>query len=146
MALEDSITAYIAESNMEALMAKHHLEAAGIEAHVSEDNSIAGTLIAGRMSNFHKPEVWVSRADSQRAAELLAEFEEQKRARDPKRVEDEPKTAEANCERCEKPSTFAGSLNGTIQNCPHCGAFVDVGEYEWPEDFDVGEMTDETAG
>ena len=32
---------------------------------------------------------------------------------------------------------FAGSLKGTVQDCSHCGSYVDVGDIDWP--YDVGE-------
>ena len=54
----------------------------------------------------------------------------------------EPQTIETLCEDCRQSSTFAGSLDGTVQNCPHCSSFVDVGEFEW-EAEDESDESDE---
>ena len=32
----------------------------------------------------------------------------------------------ANCEDCGKPTTFPASKQGSVQTCPHCGAYLDV--------------------
>jgi len=53
--------------------------------------------------------------------------------------ENETKTIEFHCEDCQQPLTFAGSLNGTVQECPECGSYIDVLEFERPDDDDLGE-------
>ena len=43
----------------------------------------------------------------------------------------------ATCESCGEVNTFEGRFRGTVQDCPKCGQFMDVGgkeeEFEWPE-------------
>lgn len=33
---------------------------------------------------------------------------------------------EVTCEECEQSITFPASAHGSVQDCPHCGAYVDV--------------------
>lgn len=134
MPLSDPIAAYNAQSNTDAHLVQQFLESQGIESSVAEDNSLVGQWTFGLLPEIHKPQVWVSREDAERVGELLTLFEERRRLRN---VVDPPAgTApiEVRCEACGRTTTFAGNLQGSVQDCPHCGAFVDVGEVDWPEE------------
>jgi hypothetical protein len=53
---------------------------------------------------------------------------------------------EAVCEECGKVATFPTAQRGSVQECPHCRAFIDVGEeelFEEPEGGEPGESVDE---
>jgi hypothetical protein len=90
-------------------------------------------------------EVWVQ--DASRAEEAIHLLkEEQQRlmaARRAERTEDLG-PVEMECEDCGRALTFPGAERGTVQNCVHCGAYLDVpgpdddpdGEEEW----NVGEQ------
>ena len=134
MPLTDLIPAYNAESNMAAILVQRFLESHGIEAFAVEDNSLVGHWVGGNLPEIHKPQVWINRADTKRVAELLTEYEHRKIASDLERKASEPKTISIDCEDCGKTSDFAGSLKGTVQDCPHCGSYVDVGDIDWPYD------------
>jgi hypothetical protein len=136
MNLQDPIAAYTAKGNMDAKMAQQFLESRGIEAFAVEDHSIVGHFAFGSLPEIHKPQVWINGCDAEQAGLALAEFEQLRIDRDAERKANEPQTIEAHCEDCGKSSTFAGSLDGTVQNCPHCSSFVDVGEFEWEEESD----------
>ncbi len=144
MKLTDPIAAYNAQSNTEAQLVQRFLESKGVQACATEDNSLVGHWMFGNLPEIHKPQVWVSRADAERAGQLLSEYERLRADRDGDRKADEPKTIEVTCEECDRPSTFAGALDGTVQECSHCGAYVDVGEFRWPEEGDFGD--DEEQG
>jgi hypothetical protein len=131
MNLIDPIAAFTAKNNMEAMMAQQFLESRGIEAFVVEDHSIGGQFALGSLPEIHKPQVWINGCDLEPAGEALAEFERLKTARDVERTTNEPQSIDVVCEDCGQSSTFAGSLDGTVQKCPHCRSFVDVGEFEW---------------
>jgi len=146
MELKDPIVAYNAENNMDALMAQRFLESEGIQAFAAEDTSLVGHWMFGNLPEIHKPQVWVNRSDAARAGQLLAQYERRRIERDAKRVADEPKTIEAHCEDCGKPSTHAGSLKGTVQECSHCGSYIDVGQFEWPHDDDLGDSEENEGG
>lgn len=141
MPLVDPISAYNASSNLEAMLVQQFLESEGVPAFVTEDNSLVGYWMFGILPEIHKPQVWVSRRDAERAAQLLVEYERLQFERDAERKMNEPKSFTVQCEDCGKMSSFAGSLQGTVQICPQCGAYVDVGDFDWPgEDQDeVGE-------
>lgn len=134
MSLKDPIAAYNAESNMEAILVQRFLESEGVEAFATEDNSLVGHWMFGNLPEIHKPQVWINRSDTERVAQLLTEYEHRKIERDAERKAHEPKTIVVDCEDCGEASTFAGSLNGTVQDCPRCGSYVDVGDMEWPYD------------
>ena len=145
MNLKDPIAAYNAESNMEAILLQRFLESEGIQAFATEDNSLVGHWIFGNLPEIHKPQVWISRKDSEKVAQLLTEYERRKLARDSDRQANEPQTVIVNCEDCGKESRFAVSLIGTIQDCSHCGSYVDVGEVDWPFWEEADEPEDESA-
>ena len=134
MALKNPISAYNAESNNEALLVQRHLESHGIEAFVIEDNSLVGSWMFGMLPEIHTPQVWIDRANVDRAAQLLSEYERHKLERDATRQSDKSTTIAVTCEDCGKSCTFASSLKGTVQDCPHCGSYVDVGDIDWPYD------------
>jgi hypothetical protein len=136
MDLKDPYPAYDADSNIEAMLVQRFLEERGIDAYAFEDGALMGHL--GYGIHAERPQVWVSRDDEQRVADLLAEYEQHKAERAARRQALESQTIDAICEACGQTSTFEGSLNGTTQHCTHCGGYVDVGEFDWPYDEDFG--------
>ncbi len=46
-----------------------------------------------------------------------------------------PQDMAVNCEACGQTSIFPGELQGTVQVCPHCGAYMDIpggeDEFDW---------------
>lgn len=141
MELKEPLKVYVAQTNVEAHLIVEMLRNRGLAAFVEEDQSGVGLWFGGTISQFHRPNIWVERAAANEAAELIARFETEKRAR----AEPEPSRShiEVPCEECGTISLFADTLNGTTQECPHCGKYVDVGQFEWDED--VGEPEDESA-
>ena len=77
MGLRDPVAVYNAANNLEAHLVQQALDAADIEAFVIEDVSQVGAWVGGLMPEIHKPQVWVERADIQRAKPVLegADFE-----------------------------------------------------------------------
>ena len=134
MALTDPIPAYNAENNVEAAIVQRLLESHGIEAYAAEDNSLVGHWLFGNLPEIHKPQVWISRADTERVAELLIEYERHRMETDASRTAGQPTTITVHCEDCGKASQFAESLKGSVQECSHCRAYIDVGDIEWPYD------------
>ena len=87
----------------------------------------------GTISQFHRPNVWIDKSTAGQAAELIRDFEERKRER--LKPGESQTEIEVECEECGGKTFFAGTLNGTTQECSHCRAFVDVGTLDWDEDF-----------
>ena len=78
--------------------------------------------------------MWVEKWAAPKAAELIRRFEERKW----QRAHPDAGTShiQVQCEECGKISFFPDSLNGTTQECSHCGAYVDVGELDWETEAD----------
>ena len=135
MAIPNPVAAYNAENNAEAHLLCNYLEENGIEAHATFDESVVGLWAFGSLPEIHKPQVWIDKSNVEAAASLLAEYEH---ARSQRRLkassqQDAEGTVDVICEDCGKTTLFPASKNGTVQDCSHCGAYVDVGDE--PEDF-----------
>ena len=144
MALVEPVKVYAAKSNVEAQMVCRLLEHTGIEAFAGEDLSPAGLWLGGTLPGVFDAGVYVSRADAERAIEAIRADERQQAERE----QAQGAEVEAACETCEKMATFPAAQRGTVQECPHCGAYMDVGEDDLPisgeEEFEGdGEQTPE---
>jgi len=138
--LSDPVLAYTAKSNLEAHSVVIWLESKGLTAHAVEDNSGVSTFSLGAQS-FHKPQVFVERLKLPHAHGLLREYESQRQNRDAELEQAGPIVSQ--CEECGVESEFPAAENGTTQSCPKCHRFMDVGTFDWPEDFDYGEADEE---
>jgi hypothetical protein len=135
MALRDPIAVYNAANNMEAHLVRNALVASGIEAHVTEDLSRAGTWVGGVISEIHKPQIWVDQTDVERAKSVLEDFERraaERRNATAETTEGAP-PIEVVCGECGERSSFPASQRDSVQECPHCLAYVDVEETEAEE-------------
>jgi hypothetical protein len=133
MAIEEPVAVYNAATNVEAHLVKMQLVEAGIEAFVVEDLSTGGLWMFGLLPGIHKPQVWVKRSDVERAQPLLADHVQHPAERQPAgaRAPGEPgPPIEVVCEECGHKSSFPADQRGSVQDCPHCGAYVDVGEID----------------
>jgi hypothetical protein len=131
MALQRPVAVYNAANNVQALLVCNILNGAGVEAYVTEDMSPAGLWMFGVLPEIHKPQVWVDRSNLDRAKPVLEDYErhslEQQEAGMKKAVPMEARL-EAVCEECGRRSVFSAAQKGTVQDCPHCGAYMDVGK------------------
>lgn len=121
---------YTAASNLEAHLIVEILSAQDIEAIAVEDQSGVSLWEFGTISQFHQPNVWVDQSDAERAARVIVEFEDHRAEREqtPAGPGDE---ILAPCKTCGQTSPFSAAMNGSTQHCPHCRAYVDVGEIPW---------------
>lgn len=147
MGFRDPVAIYDAASNLEAALVRDGLIAAGIEAFLVEDVSQAGAWVGGLMPGIHKPQVWVDRADVARATPVLVAFEERAAlSRDGNAASATEPPIEAVCEGCDSRALFPATQRGTVQECPNCGEYVDVGDSELPEDWtDADDDPNETC-
>lgn len=132
MALQDPVVAYDAANNVEATIVRDTLADAGIEAFAVEDLTPIGTWMFGLLPGIHKPQVWIERANLDRARPVLEEFEREASSR--RRAAGDGESIDVECEECQNVSRYAPSCRGHVEVCSHCGAFVDVGD---PEDLQV---------
>ena len=129
MALRDPVAVYNAANNVEIYLVQDALIAAGIDAFVIEDNSQAGTWALGLIPELHKPQVWIEKADIERARPILIEFE--RRKNELTGVQNQPTISRSSfLVRTAASAPYPAAQRGSVQQCPHCGGFVDVGEDE----------------
>lgn len=129
MPIRDPVAVYNAATNAEAQLLRIALVEAGIEAYATEDVSTVGIWMFGLLPEIHKPQVWVAREDMGRAKPILDDFEERAHERrEAARTVSEQSSIEATCEECGHTSFFPAAQRGTVQDCPRCGAYMDVGE------------------
>lgn len=141
MPLRDPVSAYNAASNLEAHLVCGMLQDAGIEANVIEDNSLAGGWMGGMSPEIHKPQVWIERADIERAGPVLAAYEQ--KTIDSVNPAADVGTIDADCDECGETTTFPATDKGSVQSCRHCGEYLDVGEAAPIDGWQL--MTDATS-
>jgi hypothetical protein len=137
---------YVAEDRALAEAVVGWLAAQGIPAEVMDRPAPDGLEGLGALSGFSAAaqEVWVSDSSaSHRARQLLVEHEQKLRAK----REDRVGAVDVVCEECGETTAFPAAEQGTVQECPHCQAFLDVPDpdEDWGDDFgeDVTEKRDE---
>ncbi len=101
-----------------------------IEAQVMDPETLGGFLGLTPLSSTgisaNGIEVWVhEQANAERARELIAQREDvlkEKAAKAATRTG----TVKAECDECGKTSEFPAAEAGSVQDCPHCGEYMDV--------------------
>jgi hypothetical protein len=126
MPLDDPINVYIADTNEQAFLIKQKLHTEGIPAEVTEDISSVGFSWFGPISGINRPQIWVSRQDSEAAIRLLAEYAILKRDRTAREADDATVEIEIICDECRQTNVLPDSLAGSVQECRHCAAWLDV--------------------
>jgi hypothetical protein len=118
MTLRDPVLVYHSANNIQAHLVQNALLSAGIEAFVAE--------------SFYKgsqAQVWVERAEIERAKPILDEYERRSRARRDADISDPAQAGppiEVACRACGQRTTFSSIQRESVQECPQCGAYVDV--------------------
>src|SRR4051812_26827194 len=101
------------------------LAAQDITARALDASSLGGGDGLGAIAggDTHGLEVWVNEPDlAEKARRLLVEFEARRRTDREARTG----TVDVVCEDCGRSATFSAAEEGTVQECPHCGGFLDV--------------------
>jgi hypothetical protein len=88
-------------------------------------------------------EVWVPEGDIDRARELLASKTEEFQQKAHRRAT-RTGTVEVVCEECGRAATLPASTAGTVEDCPNCGAYLDVPDPD-DEEWDDVEVADDGA-
>jgi hypothetical protein len=119
---------FVTHKLTDAVVTATWLTGQGVPARVMDEMTLGG--LQGLTAwvpgvSLHGIEVWVEDLDHvSRARELLVDHEAflGRRAQ----AAEAAGPIEAVCEECGESSVYAGNQIGTIQDCPHCGAYVDV--------------------
>jgi DNA-directed RNA polymerase subunit RPC12/RpoP len=138
MALQDPVAVYNATNNVESHMLCNILRDAGIEAFTTDDVSVVGVWMFGLLPEIHKPQVWIDRKDVERAKPLLENYEDQlleRQEADRHKLSLDDAAIEVTCEECGRSSLFPAEQRDTVQDCPHCGSYVDVGDVADTEEW-----------
>jgi len=143
MDFKEPTVVYIPSNNMEAHLVVDLLMSQGIPAMAVEDQSGASLWAFGTISQFHKPKVWVDASTAEAARALIVGYEQELQQR--RLPASGPALIYVVCEECGKTTLFPESQNGTLQECPECYAYVDVGSLDWEEDFGQPEEDAEPA-
>ena len=136
MALQDPVAVYDAASDIEAQQICNLLNEADVEAYVTEDDAQVGQVM--------KPQVWVDRSAIDRAKPILQDYERRQEGHETTQADDT--VSESVCEGCGQRTAFSASQEGTVQTCPHCGAYMDVGEVLDSKQSDLDADSDEGKG
>lgn len=132
MDLKKPVVVYVAGSNLESHLIVTMLVNHGIPAYAVEDQSGASLWMFGTISQFHKPKIYVEDTDVEQATAMIEQYEETERER--RAVQGSDLSIEVVCEECGKTSRFSDSQRGTVQDCPHCGEYIDVEPPAWSEE------------
>ena len=126
MNLKDPVPAYSGADNVDVHILQSLLEEAGIEAYVPGDADT--TWSGGTLTGIQSPQVYIERADLDRARPVLAEYERSVIERGEADLESDTKVGpiKVTCDECHKEATFPHAQLGSVQLCPSCGAYVDV--------------------
>lgn len=141
MDLKKPVVVYVAGSNLESHLIVTMLVNRGIPAYAVEDQSGVSIWMFGTISQFHKPKIYVEETDVEKAMELIEHYEETERER--RSAQGTDRSIEATCEECGKTSRFSESQRGTLQDCPHCQEYVDVGPPAWSEESESSQDRNE---
>jgi hypothetical protein len=129
MTKSDPRCVFVAPSASQADVVVNMLGHAGIAAQVMDRTTLGGfvgmTVWSSNGISSRGLEVWViNENDLSQARTILGEFEAQQRIAQQEKLSLGP--VEAVCEECGKSSTFPAAKRGTVQDCPHCAAYLDV--------------------
>ncbi len=145
MPIANPVAVYNASTNQEAMLLKHLLIEAGIEADITQDLSLAGLWMGGSATNIHTPKVWVDRTQAEAAAVHLRDYEQKRLDRSEFAAKEGAAgpPVEGRCEECGATSLFPAVQQGSVQTCPKCGKSMDVGPMEdgdwWEDDGEAPE-------
>jgi hypothetical protein len=136
------VEVYRAKNATQAHMLVTALEEAGIKAEVQGENLhplslTAVNLISDSPLWWAAPRILVLDKDAERAGQLLLEWEARERMK-AQQTEGMP-PVDAVCENCGRRCSFPASQQGSVQECPQCGGFIDVGDEDSSDDADWGE-------
>jgi hypothetical protein len=147
MIFRDPKCVFVANNATHASVVVNWLEHQGVAAQVMDRMTFGGLegLTVWTGASSRGIEIWVMQeTDIEPAKTLIAEHEQEISSLVADKAAAGPVTAR--CEECGRTTRFPGEHRGTVQDCPHCGEYVDV-----PDDDGVHEppresQTDGRAG
>jgi hypothetical protein len=144
MAIANPVEVYAASSPQEAQLLKDLLSESGINAEITEDVTPEGEWMGVSSAPNHSSRMWVDGDMAEMASVILSDYEKQRENKRAARDESAGQFADSRCEECGGTSPFPAAQHGTVQECPKCGASMDVGpvdDGDWWKD-----MSEEMSG
>ena len=145
MELHDPVAIYTAASDLEAYEIVELLQGSEIPAQVIEDMN----LLDGLNPPVHAAKVWVSSRDMERATAVTQAYEARIQQRELAHhvpVDLQSEWIDARCDKCGTVTRYAPIQKGTVENCPNCYAFMDIGSDVDFDDWNVIEVENDGAG
>ena len=145
MELHDPVAIYTAASDLEAYEIVELLQGAEIPAQVIEDMN----LFDGLNPPVHAAKVWVSSRDLERATAVTRGYEariQQRELVSHVPVDLQSEWIDARCDKCGTVTRYAPIQKGTVENCPKCYAFIDIGSDVEFDDWNVIEVENDGEG
>ena len=140
--MSDSVVeVYRAKNGLQAHLFVAALEQAGIKAEIQGElfNPAAATsssLISAGTVWWDAPRILVIAEHAERARQLLLELE--LREREKAQAVDAGPPIDVVCEECGNRASFPAVQRGSVQQCPKCWTYLDVGDEElsdgWVDD------------
>ncbi len=143
MISRDPSCVFVAADAAQAAVVANWLEHQGVPAQVMDTMTLGGLegLTAWTGISARGIEVWVVRqADAEVACTMIAEHDQALSALLAGKAS--AGAVSAHCEECGCTSEFPGQQRGTVQNCPHCGRYLDVPDGDAPDEGGVEDSTD----
>ena len=146
----DANCVYVANSEGEADVVAAWLAEQGFPARVMDTRTLGGLPGMAPFSPLESDaggvEVWVlDAAGAPQAKQLLDEHSKTLAQQAAAAAHGEPVVVR--CEECGQTAEFPATDRGSVQECPHCGEYLDVGksgDHETP-DFTSAETNDDDA-
>lgn len=102
--------------------------------HMPESDGVGLTPFATSGSTNHL-EIQIHDAEKMEEAKALLASHAQELLETSKLVDITPAEVVVTCDECGQQGFFPGELAGTVQDCPHCGTYLDIpggpDEYDW---------------
>ncbi len=103
--------------------------------HFKESDGVGLSTLSDSQSTSHVEVHVKDIEDVEAVKKLIVENQESILQEAQKRDETVPETIAVVCEHCEETAVYPGSMQGTVQECPYCGEYLDVpggeDEFDW---------------
>jgi hypothetical protein len=126
----DANCVYVANSSEEANVVAVWLEEQGFPARVMTTSTLAGLpgLYSPVETDAGGIEVWVLDAAKAPLARQLLEEHSESLVKQATAAALHGDPIEVRCEECGRTAEFPATERGSVQECPHCGEYLDVGD------------------
>ncbi len=140
MSRKDPRSVFTSDSHDVAEFITEWLQRQGIDAelvaHLKESSDGTGLTPFSDSQTTSHLEVFVNNVDDVEVVKKLILENKEKILQEAERKNDPPpELITFACDHCNEAAVYPGTMQGTVQECPHCGEYLDVpggeDEYDW---------------